>query len=263
MTVDNVTDRVHGLLLELIAQRGEGTTPAAVESAADRVRKSVEASKRMIEERRSITAASVGGDVTAQVTQRSLAITADELREQAQLVYTRAVEAGHHITLPRDVFLTVAQVFPHIEAQKVVDGAGRLVGYHEFAVNHITKAYGVYQITPAIAKTLSARYGIAPIKMHISAQLAHLLFLTNEHYGMLKRLGLLGANMEETVVNLYIMHLLGASKGRELLSARSHTAPIEVVGPDVVRANSGLFAATNTVAAFVTGIRRRLFSYVS
>lgn len=263
MAVDSLTDRVHGLLLDLLEQRGQAATPANVDAAAESVRKSVEASKRLIEERRTITAASVGGDVAAQVTQRSLAITADELRVQAQRVYTRAVEAGHQIAIPRDVYLTVAQVFPHIEAQKIVDGQGRLVGYHEYAVNHITKAYGVYQITPAVAKTLSVRYGLGEIKMHVSAQLAHLLFLTNEHYTMLKRLGLLGANLEETVVNLYIMHLLGATKGRELLSARSHLAPIEVVGPDVVRANSGLFNAAHTVSAFVLGIRRRLFNNIS
>lgn len=260
MTVDKLTDRIHGLMLELLTQQNRAATPANVEAIAEQVRKSVETSKLLIEERRAITAASVGDSVTTQVAQRSLAVTADVLKAQAQLVYTRAIDAGHQIVIPRDVYLTVVQVFPHIESQKVIDGSGRLVGYHKFAVNHITKAYGVYQITPATARVLSSRYGLGPIKEHISAQLAHLLFLTNEHYLMLKRLGLLGANMEETVVNLYIMHLLGAKKGRELLSAHSHLSPIEVVGPDVVRANAPLFEAASTISSFALGIRRRLFN---
>lgn len=194
-----------------------------------------------------VTATSVAESITSAVRFKGAVVDANSVADVAARVYDATVAKGHSIKLPREVFLMCARAFPNIEAEKAVDASGQIVGFTENAVNRATKAYGVYQIRPAISNTLRARYGLGLITDHFASQLVYLLFLTDEHYRMLVRENLLADHLERTVTQLYLMHFLGAPTGLIVLRAPAQKKAFELAGPSVVSANPSLFKGVQTV----------------
>lgn len=203
-------------------------------------------------------AASVASSVATAVRFNSTIVSAEDIGAVARKVYDATIEKGHAIKLPREVFILCARTFPNIEAEKATDMNGRIVGFTENAVNRVTKAYGVYQIRPTISTTLRSRYGLGLITDHFASQLVYLLFLTDEHYRMLVREHLLADHLERTVVQLYLMHFLGAPSGLALLRAPEQKRAFELAGPSVINANPLLFKGVQTVGDLVLRVHNLL-----